>query len=179
MLMVSGNPAIAYYRSDNGNLLYVRANDLNGAGWGAPVIVDSSTDDVGKFASMALIADSAGVSHPAIAYFNDTSNTVLYRRASDTTGASWGAAVTAINLNATSLSLRQVLGRVLVFAGTAGSVSFNHSTDDIGASWGTSTVIEADSTGSFMSASVMVNGLPVLSYYDSNQELHFAHPKLD
>jgi hypothetical protein len=30
-----------------------------------------------------------------------------------------------------------------------------------------------------MSASVMASGLPVMAYYDTNQELHFAHPKLD
>jgi len=135
---------------------------------------------VGNFASMALISDAVGTACPAIAYFNATTNAVRYRRAADTTGAAWGSAVTALNANATAITLRQVLGHAFVTISHASNiVSFNMSYDDVGASWGTTSTIEADSAGSLMSASVTTSGLPVLAYYDTAKELHFAHPKLD
>lgn len=181
LAFVNGNPAIAYYRADNDNLMYVRATSNTGSSWGSPVTVDASANDVGKFASLAVITGSDGA-RPAIAYLDATSNVVLYRRATDANGTSWGNAVTAAG-NASAISLRQVSGHAMVVVSTLPTVgvSFNLSSDDVGAAWGSSSLIEGDNAGTLMSASVMPNGLPVLAYYDSGalKELHVALPKLD
>jgi hypothetical protein len=182
LTIVNGFPAIAYYRQDTGNLMYVRASNSTGSSWDTPVTVDASANDVGKFASLAVITGADGA-RPAIAYWDDTSDQVLYRRAADATGAGWGSPVVAMNGVANSLSLRQANGHVFLSAGMDSStrISFNLSSDEVGSAWGSTTVIESDNAGTLMSASVMPSGLPVLAYYDSSspKELHVALPRLD
>jgi hypothetical protein len=65
LMVVNGNPAIAYYELFNGDLKYVRALDADGTSWGTPVTVDG-TGDMGRYLSLAVIDGN-----PAISYYDN------------------------------------------------------------------------------------------------------------
>lgn len=50
---VNGNPAIAFYDSNNQDVYYVRSSDVNGGGWPNPELIDS-TGDVGVGISLSI-----------------------------------------------------------------------------------------------------------------------------
>lgn len=81
--VVNGNPAISFYNFDQGELLYVRATDANGATWPAPTVVDS-TGDVGSFTSLAVISGM-----PAISYRDETNMNLNYVASLDADGTTW------------------------------------------------------------------------------------------
>jgi hypothetical protein len=106
MLIVGGNPAISYYDMTNGNLRYIRASTANGSTWSPPMDVDASPDDVGRYASMAMIDGS-----PAIAYFSlTTPPQVSYVRASHPLGLSWGPPQQAFFGQGESIALTELNG---------------------------------------------------------------------
>ncbi len=156
LALVNGNPAVAYYDTTNGDLKYVRATNAFGTAWGTPVTVDSA-GNVGAYASLAVVNGN-----PAIAYYEIVSNTavsnaskVKYVRATDASGAAWGAPVTIdaqtsqINLDETfalgSLSLKVVNGNPAVaYQEGQGPTTFEttncyycRATDASGTAWGT------------------------------------------
>ena len=89
MEIISGNPAIAHYDVTNGDLRYVRSNDVNGAAWGTPVNV-ASTNNVGQFASLQTVNG-----FPAIAYYDVTNGNLQFIRALNAAGSgAWGTAIT-------------------------------------------------------------------------------------
>ncbi len=112
LLFVNGAPAIAYHDVINGDLEYVRANDVNGASWGASQLLDASLGDVGIGISMIIAniggdiltkddrgtlstADdevtisgaAANIGTPVIAYGDATNNQIKYVVAINTNGA--------------------------------------------------------------------------------------------
>ncbi len=88
LLVVDGRPAVAYYNTASGELMYVRANDASGADWPTPQVVDTDGNN-GRFASMCIVDGK-----PAIAYQNWTNNNLRYVRANDAAGTSWGTPLT-------------------------------------------------------------------------------------
>jgi hypothetical protein len=85
MLIVNGNPAIAYYDATHKNLMYVRALDASGTTWAAPISIDAK-GDVGSHASMQIVNGN-----PAISYFDATNGDLKYVRALDASGSAWAA----------------------------------------------------------------------------------------
>lgn len=83
LLNVNGRPAITYYDSIHGNLMYVRAMDSIGMAWNTPVIADGN-NDVGQHSSMSIING-----FPAISYYDNTYKRLLYVRALDSNGTFW------------------------------------------------------------------------------------------
>jgi len=180
LIMAGGNPAMAYYNASLGNLRYARASDANGATWGTFVDVDTNADDVGKFLTMANIADADGVTRPAIAYFNDTTNEILYVRATDAQGTAWSSPVTVGGQDVTALSLVQASGHAFIFGGsTATQAFFTRSVDAEGTNWNSIKEIEGNQAGHLLSASVTSSGLPIAAYYDTALELHVAQASLE
>jgi hypothetical protein len=91
LLVVSGNPAVSYYDSTNGNLKYVRATTASGTlagNWGTPLTLDS-TGTVGIYSSLAVVDGN-----PAISYYDSTNSNLKYVRATTTSGTSWGTPLT-------------------------------------------------------------------------------------
>jgi hypothetical protein len=92
MLMVDGNPAIAYYDVTNGNLKFIRCTDSYGTPglWGTPLLLDS-VGDVGQEISMAIINGK-----PAIAYYDVTNKGLKYIqcRVADGSAGNWGGPLT-------------------------------------------------------------------------------------
>ncbi len=92
LVAVNGNPAIAYIRWLQNNHLglgFVRALDANGTIWSPSMTLDDSSDQVGLYASMAVIDGN-----PAISYYDHINRDLKYMRASDSNGATWGSRVT-------------------------------------------------------------------------------------
>ncbi len=89
--VVSGRPAVAYYEylgmGNGARLMYVRALDANGDAWGTPQALDTETGaGTGSWISMAIIGGK-----PAVSYANDQTANLMYIRALDAAGTSWGA----------------------------------------------------------------------------------------
>ncbi|QQR86539.1 MAG: T9SS type A sorting domain-containing protein [Flavobacteriales bacterium] len=85
--IVSGMPALSYYRLAAADLMYIRATAANGTTWGSPVTVQSN-GTVGLYSSLAVV-DGA----PAIAYSESAVGGAKYVRANNATGSSWGTPV--------------------------------------------------------------------------------------
>ena len=179
--LVANRPAIAYYRADNGNLLYTRADDKEGTTWSAPVVVDGTADDIGQHASLALIRDEAGNVFPAIACHNATTNRIEYRRALDVNGDSWGDVVEiSLTPDITALQLMQVGDRVMVCASRDDFYGawFMVSADAAGSDW-VIHVINPSGSPDLLSASITQEGHPVFAYWHVFEGLRVARPKLD
>jgi hypothetical protein len=87
LAVVNGNPAISYYNVSTADLYYVRANDVNGSGWGTPKQLDA-TGTVGTYTSLCVVDGN-----PAISYYDGTNAALKYIRASNATGSTWASAV--------------------------------------------------------------------------------------
>lgn len=94
MAVLGGFPAVSYYEETSsdppqGRLMFVRASDREGANWGSPTVVDDGAGgEVGSGTSMAYIGG-----RPAIAYMDWTHRSLLFVRALDARGDSWGGPV--------------------------------------------------------------------------------------
>ncbi len=88
--IVNGNPAVAFQDSPNdGQLAYVRATDPSGSSWGPSVTVNS-TNYSGVYPCLCVVNGN-----PAISSFLDGGPyDLMYCRANDTNGNTWGAPVT-------------------------------------------------------------------------------------
>ncbi|MCW0219562.1 MAG: immunoglobulin domain-containing protein, partial [Prosthecobacter sp.] len=114
MVSVGGIPAIAYYDVANGDLRYVRAKDVNGAGWEQSLVLDSA-GNVGRGTSMKVaniggdiivknltnqtvtIPSSGGIATngtPAIAYYDQTGGNLKYILSNTATGSDWSSPIT-------------------------------------------------------------------------------------
>jgi hypothetical protein len=88
MAIVDGRPAISYRdaTATTTNLMYVRASNAQGSGWGSPVMVDTNNGS-GYYTSLCVIQG-----YPAIAYsrYGDDGG-AFYVRATDVDGTTWNA----------------------------------------------------------------------------------------
>lgn len=91
LVVLGGFPAISYYEETGsdppkGSLMFVRASDTQGATWRPPIVVDDGAGgEVGTGTSMAYIGG-----RPAIAYMDWTHRSLLFVRALDARGDTWG-----------------------------------------------------------------------------------------
>jgi len=85
LAVVGGLPAIAYRDHLNQRLVYQRALDTAGVGWGTEVVVDSGSN-LGFFASM-VVANGC----PLVCHYDWAAGDLRCVRAIDPLGATWGA----------------------------------------------------------------------------------------
>lgn len=182
LLVVDGRPAVAYYNTASGELMYIRANDASGTEWPAPQVVDTDGNN-GRFASMFIVDGK-----PAIAYQNWTNNNLRYVRANDAAGSSWGTPLTLDSGDDTGFgtSLAFINGVPVISYLTRKSSSvelrFVRGSDAEGSgAWTAPQVLDV------MNATVAltgfeyrrtslaeVNGTPAISYYDfANKDLKY------
>ena len=81
MQVASGNPAISYYNSTNGNLVYIRASSPNGNAWATGRIAVEMTNDIGRWTCLALIGGL-----PSISYIDATNFDLRYARSTTASG---------------------------------------------------------------------------------------------
>ncbi len=189
MALVNGNPAVAYQDVSNGDLKYIRALDGLGASWGAPVIVDSGTNNgsqnVGQFASLAVVNG-----RPAVAYYDSGLKRLIYVRANDGNGSAWGTPIPLDPVSRTvnsgfpffttstqtenadrgrNATLRVINGRpaILYHDATATRLRYIHASNADGTSWGTPLELDSGRETGLYGSLMELNGNPSVTYSDT------------
>jgi len=170
--MVEGLPAIAYFKRETSDLMYVRAGDAVGASWGTPITVQDA-GSVGFFADMTVVDG-----RPAIAYRDNTLPGLRYIRALDSTGDQWPLTPVTIEAGSgagTDVSLAIVDGRPAVahWHQGAGRLRYARANDATGAAWAAPTTLEATGIDAQPSLAV-VNGHPAIAYRGSDGRLKYV-----
>jgi len=174
MVYVEGFPAISYYDSLNGNLMYVRAQDRVGDDWSTPVTVDSSAD-VGAVSDMKVIY---GI--PAIAYYDTTNTNLKYVVASDATGTAWGSPVVVNSGNIgnfLSLSIQRGVPCVVYYESSAQNLTSSLAQDEAGAVWDSAVnIVTGGDVGEWCAMVNLPNGENGVCYYDdTNNDLEYVY----
>jgi hypothetical protein len=182
LAVVNGNPAISYYDSAYGTLKFARATDASGTYWALPVTLDDTGNGSGS--SEFSTADTSLVlidGNPAICYYDVDEDDLMFIRANDSSGTTWGVPVTVDN---TAVSVGRFASMAVVNGNPAISyfddynldLRFVRASDASGTAWGSPQTLDSDSSwhnGRFGSLAV-VNGNPAISYSDSlNSDLRF------
>ncbi len=165
--IVNGNPAIAYIAGGaQHDLRYVRANDVDGAAWGAPMMVDLSVMFVTGYITLEVVNGA-----PAISYCSlNTIYSVNYIRANNANGTTWATRVT-VNAGTDGgwyASMKIVNGNPAIAYLNRASWDLNYvrATNITGTTWSAPVTVDASfTTGSHCSLEI-VNGNPAISYYD-------------
>ncbi len=168
---INGNPAIAYYNATTADLEYIRATNSTGVFNAATRVTVNSTNDVGSFCSLATIAG-----RPAIACYHNPLlfGDVVYFRANDANGTSWGTrqsvATPSLGMVGTNrhIALAEVNGlpAVAFFDNSAGQVKYVRGANTNGTAW--TTVTNFPATAGDIELKV-INGVPALLYHQGSR----------
>ncbi len=139
----------------------------------SPLTADS-TNNVGQHVSMAIVN-----SLPAIAYYDFTNTQLMFVRATNTDGTSWGTPVVVDTTGAVGqyASLAVVDGRpaIAYYDATNFNLNYVRATSGTGAAWGAPVVIDSIGDVGQYASLVVVNGAPAIAYYDAtNSNLKFV-----
>ncbi len=164
---VNGRPAICFKDANSADLLYVRANDVSGSSWPAPVLLDS-VGDSGFEPSMIVVNG-----RPAAAFARITSGIdLLYVRALDSDGASWDVPQIVDAANDTGLgpSLALVAGNPAIGYrnNTDQELRYVRALDSDGSSWGSPVVVDTNGNRGVDTSMLVVNGRPAQTYQDNS-----------
>ncbi len=159
--IVAGHPAIAYQDETNSDLKFVRASDVSGSAWPAPVIVDS-TGFVGTWASLAVVNGN-----PAICYYDASLQRIKYVRAADPAGAAWNVPVIVNTGSVAGIQYSMVVvdGNPAISYGTGEdeNLYYVRATEANGSAWGAPVLV--DWQGNFDEPSMaIVDGRPAIAY---------------
>ena len=154
----------------------MRAIDADGAIWGAPVIIESPSEN-GRDTSLTVVNGN-----PAISYYDRTDGGLKYVRANDIDGTVWSTPVVVDSLwvrSSTQMSLAVVDGHPAIsyMHSTHQDLRYVRANDADGTAWGTPVVVDSSAyqTG-YYSTLAVVNGSPAISYCDlTNGDLKYAH----
>ena len=170
LLVLSGSqyPAISFYDINLGDLKYVRATDIDGSSWNAPLTIDS-TGDVGQDTHMRIVQG-----RPAISYYDNENYRLKYVRADDAYGDSWGTPIVVDESSDMGIenSLAVVNGypAISYYDYDNGQLMYIQSDSIDGSTWNKSAVI-VDTTNDVgdYNALAVVDGRPAITYYDADQ----------
>jgi hypothetical protein len=172
LVVVNGNPAIAYYDVTNGDLKYVRATDVNGSAWATPAILDA-TGTTGQYLSMAVVNGN-----PAISYYDASNTDLRYIRASNANGGTWNAPVSVVTTDNTGqyTSMIVVNGNPAIsfYNATNQDLVYIRATNADGTAWGTAQNLATGGNIGLYTSMAIVNGTPAISFQDgTNQDIEF------
>lgn len=167
----NSNPAIAYYDSNYGDLKFARANAPDGGSWATPVYVDTTATTFVSAPVSAAVVNS----YPAILYRNSNNNDLLYVRANDTTGSSWGTPNTvASGASTAAASMAVVNGHPAFCYSAGGALHFLRASDASGTAWGSPVTLDnVTVSGARNLQFAVIGGKPAVSYY-TNGDLRYA-----
>ncbi|HYG49933.1 MAG TPA: hypothetical protein VD905_03475, partial [Flavobacteriales bacterium] len=135
--------------------------------WNPPVRADQSLNhgDVGYNTSSAIVNGN-----PAMVYYDQGEFRIMFVRALDATGTTWGPAVIidSVDVFNEKLSLQVVNGNpaVAYYGGTNGNLCYKRASDMNGSTWGTKVTVDASGMTGFYASMKIVNGNPAIAYYD-------------
>ena len=168
LAVVHGNPAISYYELSGGNLKYVRATDVDGTHWGAPMIVDAG-GDTGQNSSLGFYNN-----YPVISY-HATAGHLMFAEGMDHVGSFW--TIHSIDTSGSGLfnSLALVGGRPAIayyrdYGYNGGALMYVIADNGYGTTWGDPVMIASClSSGCDVGAHAslaVVGGLPAIACYE-------------
>ena len=159
LVVVDGNPAIAYQDRTNYDLMYVRATAPDGSAWGIPNRIDF-TGAIGVDISMAVIAGN-----PAISYIESNLSKLKYVRATDGDGIGWGTPITVADGFQSQTSLATVSGYPAITYRNDFHPYFVRATAPDGSEWLNAPVVVDDTeTNGIGSSLAIINGIPAISF---------------
>lgn len=163
--VVGGNPAVSYYDAINGDLKFIRANDVAGRTWAAPQTLVSA-GDVGKYTSLQVVMNI-----PCISYYNATTDQLFFISATDANATGWNTpvAVNAPGNGGMYSSLQQVNGRAAIawYDNVNLDLKFAQAATSDGSTWpAAQTLDNVGDVGKFASL-LLVRNNPAISYYDA------------
>lgn len=166
MAEVDNNPAICYQsdqENGDGDLFFIRATDTNGTAWGSHVLLygdGAGPEKVGRYSSLLVVDE-----YPAVAC-NTSDVGVIYMRATDASGSSWGAPVgVASGQNIKWVSMQLLLGKpaIVFFDGTNNIIWLVKALDAQGSTWDTPLIVDRAQVAQGVSFSV-ADGRPTIIY---------------
>jgi hypothetical protein len=170
LLVVDGHPAICYQDVTDPNnpvLKFVRAADADGAGWNAPVLIDSAHS---AYQAGFAIVDGK----PAVGYrtFGDTGGQ-SFCQAADADGTAWNAPV-LVDGNAVfgpaTCSMAVADGNpALTYSYEFSNLRYVRANDPDGATWPDSTGLGIPNPATLY----VVDGNPAILYLDSGPSIRF------
>ena len=171
LVVVNGNPAIAYLGQNDGGIRFVRATNANGTGWGTPIYVDNALTLGPSSPSLAIVNGNPAICHLAQPYGD-----LLYVRANNANGTSWGTSrqLTTFNIAsyppgfATSLVVVNGNPAVAYYDRWVG-IRYMRALDVNGTSWDTGTVLDTAQPYGIWASLKVVNGNPAVSYFGVNE----------
>jgi len=170
LAIVASNPAVAYQDRSFMYLKYVRATDPTGTNWGSPIVVDNGAGNaVGQYSSLAVVNGN-----PAISYIDSSDYDLLYIRATDSAGATWGTRVIVVSDDDVGeySSMAVINGSpAIVYTDTTNNqLEFVIANDANGSTWGAPVVVvDGVSTGDTVRLGER-DGRPVIIYGDSSDD---------
>ena len=169
LVVVDGNPAIAFYDYDQYNLYFVRSTDAQGTNWGTPVCADCGSVDRGEVSAMTVVNGN-----PAIIYQDYDNEDTYYVRAEDSKGTTWGTPVYVSDNYPYDIDIVIANGKpaVSIFDEDTDEVVYILADDTNGTTWGTPQVIDSLSDYDELSMTI-VNGNPAIAYYDYDNEIMY------
>lgn len=178
--LIGGFPAVAYYDAANGQLRYIRANELDGSDWHMqpPITISDNFGSTVGLSPQLLYVNG----RPAVCFVDLTTSSVLYRRADDNQGLAWSGATwaaTAGGANIVSSISAIVLSNgnpAVAYANADGSLWLCEFTSNDGSTADYSVIEPATVGKAFRNPSLaLVGGHQAVSYYESmNQDLMFS-----
>lgn len=166
MEVVNGNPAIVCYDNANNAVKYIRASDASGTTWGSAVTLNSGIATTGQF-SLAIVNGN-----PAVGYVGNVSgtNTLLYIRATDASGTTWGSAVSLETAsNGYDISLAVVNGNpAMAYRNGSLVIRYRRATDANGTTWGSAITPGMNNVNSGQEPVTLtiVNGNPAIATFE-------------
>jgi len=176
LVVADGHPAIAYHNSTKHSLKFIRATNPYGTEWNEPSITVVDEHDAGTWMDAAIIDG-----FPAVAYYNDTDDDLMFVRALDAKGSDpWGVPQTLDSMDNTGRHISLGIAgdppgypAVSYYKDSGSDLRFVRAENKEGFTWRAPITLDNDSCGVFNSL-VMVEGHPAVSYRAySAHELRF------
>lgn len=131
MIIVNGNPAIAYRNATASDLKYVRAANLDGTSWGGALNIDTISTVVEKV-SIAIVSGKPAISY----YVQSSANAIYYTIAADANGGSWTPSISVMEVNTEGPSLAVIDGSPAIAFTGGQNIYYIRANDTTGVSWG-------------------------------------------
>ncbi|MCB1187579.1 PKD domain-containing protein [bacterium] len=159
--------------TDNDGATAISSALLNVRGWNTVNVRSNPNPVDGKFCSLAIVNG-----FPAISYYRESTADLMYVRATDAYGSSWGSPVTVVTPSDQGQysSLLVVNGKpaIAFWEATNSNLRFVRAGDPDGTVWAPSITVDAPgATGSHLSMA-MVHGNPAISYLGLFDGLRFV-----
>ncbi|MCB1186092.1 PKD domain-containing protein [bacterium] len=164
LAVVNGMPAVAFfYWNGAAGVKYRRASDVDGASWGSTVTIASNASVNDSYDNPSLLVING---NPAISYESRAGSDIVYKRATDANGTSWGSQVnvaTNDDNTVSSLLWSNSLPFVAYFENNANQVRMAWGSDASGTAFDATDLVD---TGDNDIDTIEVGGNPFIVYFN-------------